>query len=181
MRTYTEKFKNTIIRELERGASLKDVSQQFDVASSTAHGWFQKFKTKKEPKINEIVNTHKPKIEPQFKKLKKRFDCNFKLGVVTAVKKGEKVNDLSSRLNIGRSTIHKWVSMFGKKVEKNLNKPAKDTVFTHTKNAKPLEVKITHEHTELVELQKQLLVVTRQRDFYKNQMTYFMEISLQNA
>ena len=180
MKTYTEKFKNTVIRKLERGASLTTVSQEFDVAHSTAHGWFQRFREEKQiPKVDKkIVIAHEPKIEPQLKKLKKRFDRNFKLGVVTAVKKGEKVNDLSARLNIGRSTIHKWVSMFGKKAEKNLNKPAKVTVFTHTKNAK---LKVTHEPTELVELQKQLLVVARQRDFYKNQMTYFMEISLQNA
>lgn len=183
MLIHNMKFKRTVVNRLKK-EKIANVCQELKLSPSTVHGWIKQVakddaslkeqkQKEKEMRTNSIVKTKGQEIKKVTRKKRKHPTRQVQLQVLAEVQNGMAVEQASSKFNIGRSTIHRWVSKLG------LTTGQVGALTTTVASAKPLVVRLKQKEESTDELKRKLMIVLRQRDFYKKQMERLMQDSLQ--
>jgi len=182
MLTESMDFKRLVVKRLGNEKIL-DVCKELAFAPSTVYGWIKQvekadeiLKAKTEKKIKKQEKKSKTKAQGvNVLKRKKRKNPTkiTQLHALEDIQKGLTVEQVSSRFNVGRNTLRKWASKAGIEISQGA------ILTTVSASKEPLIVQITKKEESVNDVRRQLMVVLRQRDFYKKQMERLMQDSLQ--
>jgi len=168
MKKYDEKLKNEVVQKvIQKVESVKALNKRLGIPESTIHTWVSNAENKILLEKNKV-----PKAKTKTKKIpciavgaKKSNECvgyshDFKLKVVNMAKVEKKsIKEIAEKTGVSPASVSNWIAAFWKPAQFNPTQP--------TPQAQALL-------QEIGSLQKE-------RDYYKQQMEYFMRLAFRKS
>src|SRR5215470_5957655 len=107
-RTYDDDFIITLLKELDKGRTVSEVADIYDVDPVSIYKWRRLAKQGK-------FGAYRPEFVPATVK---RYPLELKLAAAKRVAAGETCSSVAVDLKVGRSSVSDWYTAFGPK-----NKP----------------------------------------------------------
>ena len=100
-RVYSEKFKNSVLSARSEGMSFREIRKKFRISDQTVRVW-----------LNEAKQNPAQDVRPSWQKERKgRFSDEDRREVVKLYQAGHSIADLCKSVQIGRSTLYRWISL----------------------------------------------------------------------
>lgn len=163
MKRYDEKLKNEVIQKIiQKVESVKAINKRLGIPESTIHTWVSNAENKRLLEKNKTPKATKiPCIAVGAKKSTEcvGYSHDFKLKVVNMAKVEKKsIKEIAKKTGVSPASVSNWIAAFWK--------PANPTLQPTPQVQALLQ--------EIGSLQKE-------RDYYKQQMEYFMRLAFRKS
>lgn len=101
-RVYSEEFKNSVLSARSEGMSFREIRKKYRISDQTVRIWLKE--------ANQ--NPDQDNMRPSWQKERKgRFSDEDRREIVKLYQAGHPIADLCKSVQIGRSTLYRWISL----------------------------------------------------------------------